>query len=110
MVGKYKLNPDHSVEPIEDLYEWAYAFENCERQIALTNFHDPEEVTVSTVFLGLDFSFTHYEGPPVVFETMVFGGKLDRYQERYCTWDQALRGHQEICDKVEWGHDDSTGA
>ena len=48
-------------------------------------------VFVSTVFLGLDHAFG--KGPPMLYETMVFGGPHDKYQERYCTRDEALAGH-----------------
>ena len=55
-------------------------------------------VSVSTVFLGMDHSFGG--GDPVLFETMIFGGEHDQYQERYCTWDEAEKGHQIACDLV----------
>lgn len=55
-----------------------------------------EEVLVSTVFLGLDLSY-HKNSIPVLFETMVFGGTHDQYQERYCTWNQAVNGHKRAC-------------
>lgn len=55
-------------------------------------------VSVSTVFLGMDHSFG--DGSPVLFETMIFGGEHDQYQERYCTWDEAEKGHQIACDLV----------
>lgn len=55
-------------------------------------------VSVSTVFLGMDHSFGG--GEPVLFETMIFGGEHDQYQERYCTWDEAEKGHQIACDLV----------
>ena len=55
-------------------------------------------VSVSTVFLGMDHSFGG--GSPVLFETMIFGGEHDQYQERYCTWDEAEKGHQIACDLV----------
>lgn len=55
-------------------------------------------VSVSTVFLGMDHSFSG--GDPVLFETMIFGGEHDQYQERYCTWDEAEKGHQIACDLV----------
>ena len=46
---------------------------------------------VSTVFLGLDHAFDG--GTPLLFETMIFGGEHDEYQERYATWDEAEAGH-----------------
>jgi len=46
---------------------------------------------VSTVFLVIDHDFS-FKGPPVLFETMVFGRETD-YQDRYCTWDAAVAGH-----------------
>jgi hypothetical protein len=49
-------------------------------------------VTVSTVWLGLDHQFG--DGPPLIFETMVFGAELDEHQWRYATEGEALLGHQ----------------
>jgi hypothetical protein len=49
------------------------------------------ENSVSTVFLGLNHQYG--DGPPLIFETMVFGGKYDQEQERYATEAQALEGH-----------------
>ncbi|WP_166903861.1 hypothetical protein [Mycobacterium sp. DL440] len=40
------------------------------------NYHGDDEVVVSTVWLGLNHSFTD-DGPPIIFETMVFGGVHD---------------------------------
>lgn len=50
---------------------------------------------VSTVFLGLDHSFSP-EGPPLIFETMVFPGDsyVEEYAERYTTREEAEEGHQ----------------
>ncbi len=48
-------------------------------------------VLVSTVFLCVDHAFM---GSPVLFETMIFGGRYDEYQERYKTFDDALHGHE----------------
>jgi hypothetical protein len=50
------------------------------------------DVHVSTVFLGLDHSFS--DGPPVLWETMIFGGEHDQYQERYTSREDALAGHE----------------
>lgn len=49
-------------------------------------------ITVSTVFLGMDHN-VYTEGPPVLWETMVFGGSLDEEQERYTSESAALEGH-----------------
>jgi hypothetical protein len=49
-------------------------------------------VRVSTVWLGLDHHFG--DGPPIIFETMVFGGVDDQAQERYCTEAEAIVGHE----------------
>jgi len=59
------------------------------RTVAKTKIGD---VVISTVFLGLDHRMGG-GGPPIVFETMVFGGKLDQSQGRYSTWDDAVDGH-----------------
>lgn len=51
---------------------------------------------VSTVFLGLNHNWRR-EGPPVLWETMVFGGRLDaRMQSRYTSYEDALKGHEAI--------------
>lgn len=52
-------------------------------------------VHVSTVFLGFDHGFSD-DGPPVLFETLVFGGALADEMVRYTTYDEALAGHHEM--------------
>lgn len=59
------------------------------------------DVTVSTVFLGLDHGWG--EDAPVTFETMVFGGHLDENMWRYATWDQATAGHARVVTAVQNG-------
>ena len=36
---------------------------------------------------------------PVLFETLVFDGPFDGEMNRYCTWDEAVRGHSEMVKK-----------
>ena len=76
------------------------------RRIGLTEIGP---YVVSTVFLALDHSFG--EGPPVLFETMVFtksaweADRSDPDRElllefdcvRYCTLQEAQNGHVEMC-------------
>src|SRR5262245_14898324 len=53
---------------------------------------DPKEILISTVFLGLDHQWM--DGPPLLFETMVFNGPCNEFQERYSTWKEAEEGHK----------------
>ncbi len=84
-------------EPVPELdsIKWATWFQTADRSLARTQVSD---VTISTVFLGLDHNFS-LSSPPVLFETMVFGGELDGETRRYSTWDEAIAGHgeMEIC-------------
>ena len=92
MSNKYILDGQTPVPC--DLLTWAKWFETAERHVAETTVGD---VKVSTVFLGLD----HREsGPPILFETMVFGGPLDQEQDRYATWQEAEQGHQAMVERA----------
>jgi hypothetical protein len=50
------------------------------------------DIFISTVFLGLDHSWQ--SDVPVLWETMIFGGEHDQYQDRYTSVEDALEGHQ----------------
>jgi len=59
--------------------------------------------TVSTVFLGLDHGhFKGYTGDasPLIFETMIFRGPREGYQERHSTVKEAQEGHQKAVDLI----------
>ena len=71
--------------------DWVRAFEG-PRQIGDTTVG---EVRVSTVWLGLDHNFFS-SGPPLIFETMVFGGPHDEWCDRYSTEDEARAGHERV--------------
>lgn len=58
------------------------------RRIARDEIND---VLVSTVFIGLDFSLG--EGAPMVFETMIFGGPYNERTEWSATKADALAVH-----------------
>lgn len=88
--GHYILDGKTPVE-VKDLTEWAQWFGrgNDNRRVAQTIFE--RKVNVSTVFLGLDHNFG--DGPPILFETMIFGGPFSDFQDRYETWEEAEKGH-----------------
>jgi hypothetical protein len=111
----WRLNADHTTSPIygrmsddaSAALEWAQDFENFEdRQLARDEI---EGCLISTIFLGLDHAWGG--GPPVLFETMafsaaaklvkLFGGREREVHEeieqrRYCTYDEAMAGHQDV--------------
>jgi hypothetical protein len=87
--GRYILDADHNLIPCLDLMTWARWYEDApERWVARTAL--PNGHVVSTIFLGLDHNFFG-EGPPVVFESMVF--PTCDHLTRYCTWAEAEAGH-----------------
>ena len=88
------------ITPATDVLVWARWFETAgeSRIVAKTNL--PNDVRVSTVFLGLDHRFS-LVGPPILFETMVFGGKFDGDMERYTTWAAAEKGHKRMVERVQ---------
>ena len=56
---------------------------------------------VSTIFLGLDHN--HFDGEPLLFETMVFKGDSmsELHCERCSTHRQALKQHKEVIERVK---------
>lgn len=86
---KYVLEADGSIRQEPDLLAWAKWYETAERQIARDELANG--VLVSTVFLGLDHAY--HSTPPILFETMIFGGEHDQFQDRYVTRDEAIEGH-----------------
>lgn len=94
MTDKYIL--DISGEPLvcNDLMTWARWFQTADRKLATETIGDS---TISTVFLGLDHGFG---GKPLLWETMVFGGKLDGEQHRCETRAEATRMHKRMVERV----------
>lgn len=74
------------------------------RRVALDEI---EGIQISTVFLGLDHSWG--SGPPVLWETMIFGGEHDNDQDRYTSHEDALIGHKHAVDLVLKSLEPKTG-
>lgn len=98
--GKYILD-GKTPKPIHDLIAWAKWFENGENRRVAEKYigvffcgFQIDTIRVSTIFLGMDHNFLQI-GPPVLFETMIFGGPRDGWQERCCTWEEAEKMHEE---------------
>ena len=85
---------------LAETQEEGYNFFNGNKKIALDNFGDSE---VSTVFLCFDHSLgLTGDEKPILFETMIFGGKHDNWCERYHTYDEAIEGHKRLCEMVDF--------
>jgi len=95
----YILNEDHSFSKVSmyEYHDWNedYGFNGLKEDRKTIDRYESKEFTVSTVFLGLDHSFEENE-PPILFETLVFNGNLDGEMRRYHTWEEAVKGHNNM--------------
>lgn len=97
MSALYILGADNQIIAV-DAMTWARWFENMpNRTVGYTEI--TSEITVSTVFLGMNHRFSS-QGPPHLFETAVFGGPHDGDMWRYSSWDDAETGHTIAVKKV----------
>lgn len=100
---RYLLDDNGNPTPCNDLLEWARKLDNAMRRVAEDTIGD---VYISTVFLGISYQFG--DGPPLLFETMIFGGDRDGYQEHYSTRADALAGHARAVALVSGTPEDGT--
>lgn len=101
-MNKYILNDKGEPVIEKDLLKWGKWFEGSgdKRKVASTTIND---YFVSTVFLGLDYNWG--DGEPLLYETMVFDNlpkRREAHEEivRYSTREQALKGHEEMVNKL----------
>ena len=96
---------DENGEPkvITDLMEWGKWMSKANRPVADEMVGDSR---VSTVFLGLDHAWG--DSPPLVWETLVFGGEHDGEMER-CGGSRknAEEMHKRMVEGVKEAHDNS---
>jgi hypothetical protein len=92
---RYYILGNQVVVPASGAMEFGKWVETADRIVSKTQVADIE---VSTVFIGIDHQF--YNGPPLLFETMVFGGDLDQTCRRCFTWDEAVEQHETILSEV----------
>lgn len=88
----YTLDDDGTTRPVS-AWQWTQEFNTMRRVIEKTTVGEAE---VSTVFLGLNHNWR--DGPPILFETMIFGLELDEDESdpqwRYTTLAEAKAGHE----------------
>lgn len=96
---------DKEVFPVYDIIEWARWFEEVNNRII--RHTDIRNYQVSTVFLGLNHNYGNHHHNPVLFETMIFIDSNNvrianslHYQERCCTYDEALQQHEDAINYI----------
>jgi hypothetical protein len=130
LTDSYILDDHGEPQRCDDLLVWARWMETATRVVEQTRFDHPFPPTdeqigcftsglvcrsrdlghavtsidlsirVSTVFLGLDYGFRTDDGPPVLWESMIFGGPLSGEMRRYTSRADAIAGHAELCELV----------
>lgn len=92
----YVLDDENRPVPEHDFSAWGTWRRNARRHLGDDTIAG---VRVSTVFLAFDHQFGN--GPPLLYETMVFGAPDgDERQCRYATREEALAGHAEALAEV----------
>ncbi|KKM92480.1 hypothetical protein LCGC14_1218100 [marine sediment metagenome] len=79
--------------------EWIEANKGYRKVARDTVKYPVQQADVSTIFLGIDHPFG--EGPPLLFETIVFGGSLNDKTVRYSTRAEALEGHAAMVKRIQ---------
>lgn len=99
----FVLDEHGDVIAVDDALVWGWWFEHSlpQRVVAKDRVGDVE---VSTVFLGLDHNY-RADGPPVLWESLIFGGPFDGRQDRYTSRSAALEGHRRFVELVQRGDD-----
>lgn len=88
----------HTPVPTYELMVWAKWYEKADRHVGNDRIAG---IHISTVFLSIDHGYDSSQ-PPVLFETMVFGGgDLNETMIRYATWAEAEAGHKDIVEAVQ---------
>lgn len=86
-------NPVAEPDPIK----WATFFRDREKYV-LKRDSLPGDVSVITIFTGIDYRSRYGifedESSPILWETVIFGGPHDRYQNGYTSREDALAGHE----------------
>lgn len=100
----YGIIRDKKVVVVDSMEEWSqwlesiYKNQDSFNENLCVGFDIIGVARISTVFLRVNHGFFDKQ---LWFETMIFGGAHDGYQERYETWDEALAGHEKAKSMVE---------
>lgn len=102
--GLYVLDPHGDPVPTTDFAYWADWREDHEAatHLARTELQHPIDgrIVVLTVFTGRDHRFSGTSGDPVLWETLVFGGRAQGEHDRYDSLQKAKEGHRLIAESI----------
>ena len=96
--GRYILGPGHILIPCTSIEDWGRALADDTANIVQQDVIAPG-IAISTVFLGLDHNMFG-DGPPLVFETMIFREGDGNETFRWSTWDEAMEGHKALTEAL----------
>lgn len=102
-MSNYYILIGKTTKKASNVIEWGRWFANNEKN-RVVGIDTKNGVRVSTVFLGIDHNFNPRatgNSEPILFETMIFGGKHDQYQRRYSTWAEAEIGHKKALEMIK---------
>jgi len=103
----YRFDDEGNVVPCRNIIEWSIWSETHDRRVELTVIGN---INISTVLLTHDHNYWG-EGPPILFETMVwitvpdsghnYGREWLDGQQRYSTIEEARQGHALLVEAVK---------
>jgi hypothetical protein len=93
---RYILNDADEPVPCDDMVKWSLFCGTDPRRIVGRSTFGDGLILVSTIFTGMDYNWS-LVGPPIVYETMMFGTGETRLCSRTHTRDEALHAHQAAC-------------
>ena len=91
----YILDDERRLVNVKNDEAWFIWFRDIERRLVARDEIDGD-VVVSTIFGGIDRSYGRASAP-MVFETIVFGGEHDGWEEWSASWAEAELVHAEAC-------------
>jgi hypothetical protein len=96
-MGEYYILDKHKNAIECDLQTWATMFKDIFQRIVQKTWIN--DVEVSTVFLGSNHRYDKL-GPPLIFESMIFGGDHNDHQDRYSTYEESRLGHWSLVSNI----------
>lgn len=88
---------EHEVVAVRDICAWAQWLHEADRAVEETTVGG---VVISTAFLAFDYYYS-LDDPPLLFQTMVYGGRLHEVEAKYATWNEAVAGHAQMVALVQ---------